>query len=1287
MKRTRRRVRWIVAVAAAVTLMAGAEALAAGRTVYLEEFDNYSDMTPCFRPGTALRESAGSIKRIEFTPETAGGMRTGFFPITDSPKGKWTLTFLANGVAEKPSDFTLQLYYGDPKRPEIARHPFRVEKGRDRKYWRTFHVFSSDDRRLVGWNIAGEVGTSIEVDRVRVEEGVHRPYRLGDPEEWLAKLPPVKDELLPEDFGEAMKQKKAYPVDLAKNDVLFKYKPRVMRGEKLVFATPDGEKAVPFGFTHDVIVHDDKSKQTLTNAVLTIGGGTTPGFPAIYAAPRLADRYLPGERDQILAARDRFPHLTNRVFDVRLTRNDRGENELWVDGNFCFSFTNAPVVSVSGSPRFRMKESPRTPSALVQPLDFRKWPEGFPLWYVRENIGGRAFGSFRYSCRSCFEAMPSSCLFSVPNRPYVRAKALCRVATDVPDDFEPVVVARLTNYGKGDRAGYGRDAEASTSAEVRLPRPGSDDPLAKGVVKKGENLYEVTFELDPGRIQDLLYRNDALQRRVKIPVGQLDFEFTGVRWRHDTFYADRSEVPDREVQSSVVVLSGELEAAPCDFDVVPNHPFSTYCPDERVGGRYVIRPRRPGKYAIAWTVTDDAGKVVEQGSVGDGLRSKVEVDSGVIDFKVREVGHYNVVYSFTDGGKTLWSHAASFSVVQPNTRQAGYESPYFSWTWLGNHGTCPDYDQTMEMVTKLGIRGTIMSYGGLCETNEQVRKYGVRQAQFKYLAVKPRPGEAWESAVDRVRDQARALVARFPHTKRALIFHESGKGPFPLEIVGGKTEMTDELRQKDAEWVKKAEATARVWREVDPGVKLIFGNSTQAYGLLAHLFRGGIDRSLVDFVGEETLGFSAPPEWDTARVPWTQREIARTFGYEVKNDCPFEWKCRSLRNLPRPEESFASAFMIRDALIAHALGYSTIPLGGGTRSADGYRQSVWGSSTGERWPLAYPGRGVNAIATLTILLDRAKFLRLVPTGSLTVFCEEFETRNGRVYAVWTARGETELALDLGENAAYTTVSLTGTERTGCTETRIAVSDEPRYLLAEKPLAGARAELQRRFANEEIAFARKAVAVPLVRAEEAVQAEGEARRFLWPGNPFRRPGPFAVKTADDPLKGACLELTDLNGTEKTPKSVMNVTFLKFPEARPVEGTYDSIGVWVEGNSGWGKVWFELTDAEGEVWLTSGTGGYDSDVYDWPHRLSFNFDGWHFLTFPLTAGSPVKIGAPGENADQLSRDGSGNGRIDFPVKVTGLGVGNMPWGLDFLEMCPTRGYLRVKEITLLGNKQER
>lgn len=97
-----------------------------------------------------------------------------------------------------------------------------------------------------------------------------------------------------------------------------------------------------------------------------------------------------------------------------------------------------------------------------------------------------------------------------------------------------------------------------------------------------------------------------------------------------------------------------------------------------------------------------------------------------------------------------------------------------------------------------------------------------------------------------------------------------------MEIVGGKTELTEEDLKRDRTCIDTAIATAKAWRRADPSVKLVMGNSVESYGLLARVFRTGMPKDLVDFVGEETVGQSTPPEETTARVPWMQREIART---------------------------------------------------------------------------------------------------------------------------------------------------------------------------------------------------------------------------------------------------------------------------------------------------------------------------------------------------------------------------------------------------------------------------
>jgi len=202
------------------------------RVVYLEEFDHYADTIPCFNAGSSCAEwQTGSLKGLLFAPEADGFAREGFFPIADSPKGKWTLTFLAWNRAKTPSAFTMVLYFGDPKHPTTAEYPFTVTDN----WWKTCSVFSEGRGPLVGWNVKASVGAQVFFDRVRVEQGVHRPYRLGDPAEWLAQVKPFADEPLPADFGAALADGKAVPVDLEKEELLFKFKPRGK--DRLFFAT------------------------------------------------------------------------------------------------------------------------------------------------------------------------------------------------------------------------------------------------------------------------------------------------------------------------------------------------------------------------------------------------------------------------------------------------------------------------------------------------------------------------------------------------------------------------------------------------------------------------------------------------------------------------------------------------------------------------------------------------------------------------------------------------------------------------------------------------------------------------------------------------------------------------------------------------------------------------------------------------------------------------------------------------------------------------------------------
>jgi hypothetical protein len=110
-----------------------------------------------------------------------------------------------------------------------------------------------------------------------------------------------------------------------------------------------------------------------------------------------------------------------------------------------------------------------------------------------------------------------------------------------------------------------------------------------------------------------------------------------------------------------------------------------------------------------------------------------------------------------------------------------------------------------------------------------------------------------------------------------------------------------------------------------------------------------------------------------------------------------------------------------------------------------------------------------------------------------------------------------------------------------------------------------------------------------------------------------------------------------------------------------------------------VFWEIEDAEGEKWLSAGSGGYGCDVYDWPELAGINFDGWHFLQFPITGKSPISVQSPGQDGYQWQHDGTGNRRIDYPIKVTGVAVSMPRKALNLLEMMPVRTLLRLKDIS--------
>jgi len=1313
----------MIGLAALALPLAG---IAAERVVYLEEFDRFGKNVAAFNDGAGTVEVKNGTQCLQFDAVRSGDFRSGFFKVGEPPTdARWKASFRFRfDRKEIAHDFTLKFLFGDVDNPDVrtltvseAGSHFGCEAAPSPKdgmrgflpdgQWNKGVVTVTNGRAafwcyrggklvkecetdfpakpFVGWNLAmlSEKGGQVRFDRMVVTDGTDRPYDRGDPTEWLQE---PQDTGLAWDAAFGMDATKPVTVDFVKSRLDLRFRSSFAADEKgrqapivVRFGQARGKprEIVLTPTDIEVKVADRRfGKGTFTNAVektkLVAECLGVSGDRAVMARERIhvrpsvrdMDRYLQREINEIFAAYDKLPKLAGRVFAMEVIGLEKNRYRVFVDHQvLCELTTEEPIVAVSVAGA--EARAALTPRGEADPQVYRlPMAKEFKLERVRENLGSYWLECSGYLSRNAFDRMPDACLFNVPRRQWLRAKARCRIDPTAPATAIPVITARLTHF---ERNGGRSIAMCEQTVDLR-------DKDAK--VRKVGDEYEVTFDLDVGSIQDLTSMEDGLTRRE---LAYLNFEFTGPVWDKNRYYMDSYRLPAEETVSSLVVTAGELEASPADFTAVANRPFSLYYPDEKPGATVTVTPRVPGDYVVWAEVKDETGKVVEKKD--EIVRSSPSTFT--FDFSVPAYGYYDVTYTLSDkSGKALVKHEASFGRIRPDTRKAGYESPYYSWNFRGAHGTPWRMEDWGECYRRMGIRRTTLSgnfTGGnnreLCESHPDCLKYGVTQVQFPYFRTPPaqRNAVGFTNLVQRMK----TAMAMYPHCRTALVFHESGFGPFPKEIYGEATELTDDIRETDRKKASEAEFCARAWRTADPTVKLIHGNSSSSIGLISRLLRAGYPKDLVDAWGEEDVGMTYPPEMSTALLPWEIKQAARFYGYTTAFDCPREWKSRYYPWRLEKDKTPVAGLIMRDALIAHALGYTLIPVSAHTETANSYADSIWCGGAFARWPLAYPRKGAVAVATHTQLLDGAKFVRLVPTGSLTVYALEFAKDGGFVYALWSARGE--VAVTGGTGAL---VGVTGRELGDVTAREtMTVGEEPVYLLASAKAESFAAAQTRQYPRER--FPAMAKAVVAATADDVAKIDlrcvKDPRVEKGYDSEPTRVGRFALSAVTDEEKGACVELKHLS-KPTCPEIMTEYATLVFKDTKPVEGAFSTVGVWVKGNSNWGKVWLEFEDAEGEIWFSAGMGGVGCESYDWCAKMSLNYDGWNFLQLPLTDLSSVKVPSPGDDEWQWTRDGSGNGRIDFPIKVKSVTIGQMGRTLDLLEMKNGGDAVRIRSVEM-------
>ena len=910
------------------------------------------------------------------------------------------------------------------------------------------------------------------------------------------------------------------------------------------------------------------------------------------------------------------------------------------------------------------------------------------LSVVRENFGTWALECDFYLSRTAFSGMPESLMLSVPAAQYHKAHILCAVADDPSRD--PVLTARLTRFLSGSAGGRG---PAIADTTIELPRAGQQPTaLPPGVKKVGDveytadgrphkvPLYLVEVPLDCGKIQDVLFQEPA-RTYAMIPQPYLDFEVLG-KTEGVLQQLNKQHKPHPTSRSAVHVFGVTLQRSPVEMEIVPARSGNAYLVGEKPSMNVVLRGRGKGECRVVWDVRDVDGKPVASDKHAVRFAAAGEEQTIAVTPALNAVGHFKAHFRLLDaGGSLLVEHTAPCAVVAPDTRKAGYGSPYFSWWFNGAHLTSNDINVVGPLLKMAGIRRTLV------KSEAGAEPWQLTNGQIGNFTRSTSPDNLEKNRTDYAKRIDDALKA-FPHVNAANIFHESCNGPFPLELYGIAMPLPTDEKQlaHQKNMVAGATLTAQLYREKCPQVRPTLVNTGESLGGAGMLMRHKIPREALTALGEESLGQTMPPETSTATNFWMLRELARKMGYgDVPVEACYEWKGRGIRDLG---ERKVAAWRLRDALIAHAWGCRLVPMSGVITPGNSYHNSIWGHDyMFSRSPENYPYVSFSTTAHFTQLLDGAKFARRVPTGSITVYAVEFTRGQERVYALWTARGTAEVQLDFSGDVKVQYSDMFGRGRelaTGNKTLTLTASGEPCYLVAPvavKSIAvGKRTYPDDRPPSGGVQVADAISA--LERWELAAKPDERLENVPRLGNTnylaFRQLGKYELSAVKDDEKGDCLEVELVQQNDIVPfLPEYSVMQLKTPVA--IEGAPTTVGVWVKGNSGWGQLMWELSDAEGERWLSCGTSGYWCDIYDWPRQAAINFDGWNFVQFPLTQASPVKLPNAGEVAMQWRTSGGGNGRIDYPIKLTGLAINMTRQALDLKEMKPVRTVVRLRDLS--------
>lgn len=585
-------------------------------------------------------------------------------------------------------------------------------------------------------------------------------------------------------------------------------------------------------------------------------------------------------------------------------------------------------------------------------------------------------------------------------------------------------------------------------------------------------------------------------------------------------------------------------------------------------------------------------------------------------------------------GNLVQRRDTTFAVLAPDTRKAVKDSPFGIWEFWSPHSVRPLPDQIERLAKLMNKGGWRYTYGGSPVSRRsgdaEPEIYTRLREQYKiHFTVANLPnsyqrGTGWwnEAEFNQIMPEAieKGLKNSDGHFK---VLHESRSSTSLIrrysDFLGGEPyDMPEEETAKLNEQFENVKRFTAAIKKLNPAAKIVLINDYPAVAI--EYLKRGFPAENFDVIGLEGAMFLRSPERqpDWLSLLGHQQEIRRAmkkYGY----DKPV-WTTEALYH---PTEDGAltlheqATIAVRESMMALQLGVQRMAAAGLIKDpSDDYHWSNWGSSGYcYRDPEINPKPAYAAYAWLTQVLDQAKPNGKLQTPNRSLHLVDFKKRDdSHVYALWTANGQQAVTIKIAPGGKPQVFDFYGNAVKTAGPLTLQASPTP-YYITGAVIAGVESATpvevpERNTGTLLLDFDKPDQLQPLTQRNPVLESHWETPRIK---------GDLASSfVTEDGATSLKVELKP----DQDPRKLLP-RYAEFELAKPItlEGRPHEFVFRVRGNSGWGRIMFELTDAKGRVWTSTGNQYAGASNSADPHGQSFvNFSGWKTMRFPIVGMYP-------------------------------------------------------------------